>query len=65
MKLQHKNGRTNKLIRKIFIGILSVTILMQTVIVSNHSIVYATTDESQQEAIKLEKNRMIMRQIIM
>lgn len=55
MKLQHKNGRTNKLIRKIFIGILSVTILMQTVIVSNHSIVYATTDESQQEAIKLEK----------
>ncbi|MBC1614335.1 peptidoglycan-binding protein, partial [Listeria welshimeri] len=41
--------------RKIFIGVLSVAILMQTVIVSNNSIVYATTDENQQESIKLEK----------
>ncbi|MBC1752708.1 hypothetical protein, partial [Listeria seeligeri] len=44
--------------RKIFIGILSVAILMQTVIVSNNSIVYATTDENQQESIKLEKKSL-------
>ncbi|EIE6346325.1 hypothetical protein LDQ60_002841, partial [Listeria innocua] len=43
------------MIRKIFIGILSFTILIQTVIVSNFNVVYATTEEQRQEAIKLEK----------
>ncbi|TYV72103.1 LPXTG cell wall anchor domain-containing protein [Listeria monocytogenes] len=43
------------MIRKIFIGILSFTILIQTVIVSNFNVVYATTEEHKQEAIKLEK----------
>ncbi|HCJ4478739.1 TPA: hypothetical protein NR445_002712, partial [Listeria innocua] len=43
------------MIRKIFIGILSFTILIQTVIVSNFNVVYATTEEQQQKVIKLEK----------
>ncbi|HBM3499453.1 TPA: hypothetical protein LWG67_002880, partial [Listeria innocua] len=43
------------MIREIFIGILSFTILIQTVIVSNFNVVYATTEEQRQEAIKLEK----------
>ncbi|WP_072218930.1 potassium voltage-gated channel subfamily A member 5, partial [Listeria monocytogenes] len=40
------------MIRKIFIGILSFTILIQTVIVSNFNVVYASTEEHKQEAIK-------------
>lgn len=55
MELQYLERRKNELIRKIFIGILSFTILIQTVIVSNFNVVYATTEEHKQEAIKLEK----------